>query len=172
MALLAVGCPEEDVNPAAIGFPSRDPCVKMVVCVLDPAVVLDLVIILSGSEIRVAAQPELFNEAVSFLAGCQIAENLSLVRGDDVGHVLFQPLLVIIDRLFLSLPVAFRGALEQGILPGPGVSEKRGTFPEAGRLWFVDPSKRRLLRTGTSTPPGRCGAAGRQRSCRTSKMRS
>ena len=77
----------------------------MLVGVGDAAVVLFLELVFDGVRRGVAAQPELLDELLALVVGLQVLEGGPLLVGDDVGHVLVEPLAV--GRLQLLFELGF-----------------------------------------------------------------
>src|SRR5690242_10298346 len=92
--------PIHDVHASAISLPSRDTRWKMLVGVLDPAVMLIFVFVLRSVRSRIAAEPELLDKLVFFLVVGELLERCSFFVGDDPANVLVHPLAV--DFLLLS----------------------------------------------------------------------
>ena len=91
-----------DVDPAPIGHPARLSAGKALVGVGDPPVVLFLVLVDGGPQVRVAPAPELLDELLLLLHGAEVVEHVQLFIGDDVDDVLLEPFLVVVLLLFLE----------------------------------------------------------------------
>ncbi len=66
----------------------------VIVGVLDSPIMLFAELVVRGIGIRIAAEPELFDERFALLVVAQVLEGFPLVFGNDVGDVLIQPGLV------------------------------------------------------------------------------
>src|SRR5580658_618670 len=129
MRLNLIGCAPDDVDTAAISFPSRKAGAEMLVGVGDAAIMLFLVFVLGSVGRWVAAQPEVFDELITLFVVGERFECGDLFGRDDVDHVLFQPLLVgAAQLLFQSFGVLFLLLLGQRTLQGIGLitSLRRG----------------------------------------------
>src|SRR5581483_8510569 len=89
-----VGLSKDDVNTAAIGFPSWDASCKVLVGVGDALVVLFLILVLFGVGRRVAALPERFDEVVALFVIRELLEGGTFFIGDDVNDVFVEPLFI------------------------------------------------------------------------------
>src|ERR1039457_4980030 len=76
---------------ASIGLPTRFAGCIVVVCILNPPVVLLAELIIGRVGIGIAAQPELLDESLALLIVAEVLEGFSFFVGDDVGYVLLQP---------------------------------------------------------------------------------
>src|SRR5439155_23266248 len=105
-----------NVHAAAVGLPSGDAGGEMLVGISDAAVVLFFVFVLFGVGGGIAAQPELLDELVALFVVGELHEGRALFIGDDVAHVLVEPLLVSLlqltmQRLFIGAALLFRKRL-------------------------------------------------------------
>src|SRR5580765_5165446 len=82
---------DDDVDAAAIRFPSRNAGGKMFVGVGDAAVVLVLKFVFGGVRSRITALPERLDEVLAFFVVRQLLERRPLLVGDDPGNVLVEP---------------------------------------------------------------------------------
>src|ERR1035438_5808688 len=87
-----------DVDAAAVGLPARDAAGEMFIGIRDAPVVLLFEFVLYRAGSRIAAQPELLDEALAFGIGLETFECGSFVVSDDVGDILVDPLGVRGDR--------------------------------------------------------------------------
>src|SRR5579871_6809999 len=92
MLVALVRRPERDVDAAAVGLPSRNSRSEMLVRVGDAAVVLFLELVFQRVGCRIAPQPELFDELLALFVRLKTLERGALLIGDDVEHILAQPL--------------------------------------------------------------------------------
>ena len=76
---------------------------KMAVGIFEPAIMLDLELVLGGGEIGISFSPEGLNEAVALFERAQRQENLSFTFGDDVDDVALDPELVLGGELVDAL---------------------------------------------------------------------
>src|SRR6267154_4008971 len=126
-----VGRAVHDVDPATVGFPTRNSRREMLVGISDAPVVLFLVLVLFGIRRGIAALPESLNKIVAFFVVRQLLEGGPFLVGDDPDYVLIQPLLVDLgefdfERSFLLLLLLFIGLALQGIDLIGGLSGRAG----------------------------------------------
>src|SRR5205823_4153578 len=93
MRVNAVRRAKDDVDPAAVGSPSRNAGGEVLVGVGDAAIVLVLKFVFDGIRSGIAPEPELFNELVALFIVCKLLECLQLFAGDDPLDVILKPLL-------------------------------------------------------------------------------
>src|SRR6185437_8158361 len=112
-----VGRSPGNVNPAAVGFPPGHTRGKVLVGVSEALVVVFLVLIEGRLRIGVAPLPEALDEGLALILIAELQKGLALLRSDDVGYVLVEPLLVfgvqLLLQLLLLLPPLFGG---EGVL--------------------------------------------------------
>jgi hypothetical protein len=111
---------EGDVDPPAVGLPSRNAGGEALVGVGDAPVVLFFKLVFLRIRRRIAPQPELLDELLALLVGRKAPERRALFVGDDVEHVLVQPLFVrafqlLAQFLFALAPLFFRHRLGDGL---------------------------------------------------------
>src|SRR5947207_10851537 len=94
MGLNGVGLAERNIDVAAVRLPARLAGGVVLVGVGDAPVVLFAELVFGGIGIGIAAQPELLDERLALLIVAQVLESLPFVIGDDVGHILLEPVLV------------------------------------------------------------------------------
>src|SRR5271165_1427019 len=90
-----IGRTVHDVDSSAVGHPSWLPGGKVLVCVLNAAVMLVFELVVFAVGIGVAAVPEGFDELLALLFVGELHERLTFFVGDDPTYVLVQPLLVV-----------------------------------------------------------------------------
>ena len=85
----------DNVHVAAVGLPARPAgcCLKMLVGIRDTAIMFLFELVLNRARRRIAPLPELLDELFPFVIGRQFLERGALFIGDDVDHVLIQPLM-------------------------------------------------------------------------------
>src|SRR5262249_15436592 len=99
-----IGLAEHDIDAPAIGLPSRDAAGEMFVGVGDALVIFFAVFVDVGVGIRIAVEPEPFDELLALVVGLEIVEDLALLIRDDPADVFIYPALVYaLDLLFLAL---------------------------------------------------------------------
>jgi hypothetical protein len=81
----------KDPDPAAVGFPTRDPFGEALISMPYARKVFFLKLILLGRRIGIANLPEFFDEGVPFSVGSQTIEFLVLRIRDDVDRLMLQP---------------------------------------------------------------------------------
>src|SRR5579864_1256247 len=89
-----IGLAVHDVDAAAVGLPAGDACGEVLVGVGDALVVLFFVFVLFGVRRRIAALPEGLNKVVALFVVGELLKRSTLFVGDDVDHVLVEPLFV------------------------------------------------------------------------------
>src|SRR5579864_1296506 len=89
-----IGLAVHDVDAAAVGLPAGDACGEVLVGVRDALVVLFFVFVLFGVRRGIATLPEGLDEVVALLVVGELFESSALFVGNDVDHVLIEPLFV------------------------------------------------------------------------------
>ena len=88
----------------------------MLVGVGDALVVLFEILVDLGVRVWVAPAPEGLDELLALLVGLELVPSLPLLRRDDVGNVLLDPLLEHVGMFFLDVALAFGHVLLVGAL--------------------------------------------------------
>ena len=110
------GLAEQDVVAAPVRPPpfAEGVPAQVLVRVFDPAVVLVLELVLGGRRVGIAFLPEDLDEPGPLLEGLEAEKHVLLAVGDDVDHLFFEPLAVVVPQTFdLLSPAEF-------LLRGPG----------------------------------------------------
>jgi hypothetical protein len=86
-----VGRAPEDIDVAAVGFPTGDAGGEAFVGIGDAAIVLFTVGVFGRVGIGIAAPPKFFDELFALFVGGEAEEGVALLLGDDVGDFFGQP---------------------------------------------------------------------------------
>src|ERR1051326_2111200 len=94
---------QRDVDAPAVGLPAEDFAVpEILVGVGEAPVVFGAVAVVPRRRVRVTPLPELLDEALALGVAAEEKERLPFLRGDDIKHVLVQPLLIDGTKVGLS----------------------------------------------------------------------
>ena len=107
MCVNFIGRTIHDVNAPAVGSPARNSRCVVLIRVRDAAIVLFLEFVFDCVGSRIASQPELLDELISFFVVAQPLESLTLFIRDDPAHILVEPLLVRLAQLALECLLVF-----------------------------------------------------------------